>query len=149
MGFIAALPHLCTLQWWDIASTEDEHRLRHMSPACIAREAACPGGAGLRLLHADNCSLHSVVALPGSLQVLSLLSGDGKADILRERMDMLLAPCASLRELYILQSFLDSGAPLGLPALAASCPMLRVLVLHVFTATEPGVSCPCIAEGSV
>ena len=142
MELVATLPHLATLEWWERASTENAHcrRPHHIGPTCN-RGAACPGGAGLRLLHAEKCSFESLPAMPSSLQVLSLLSADGgNSEFLRERLDLVLAPCASLRELYILQSFLDSRAPLGLPAIAASCPALQVLVLHVFAATEPWVS---------
>ena len=60
-----------------------------------------------------------------------------------EYLHELLAPCAALRELYILNFTQYDGTFLDLPSIAAICPVLQVLVLYVDTEVEgPGVS-PC------
>ena len=132
MDFAAALPKLATLQWRDLAAAHAEQRARHMSPAFIVRAAAeSPAGSGLRVLQAEQCSFDAVHALPASLQVLSLRMGTTNVRPLREGLGLLLAPCAALRELYVLQYARCRAASVDLPSIAAACPVLRVLVLHV------------------
>ena len=66
-------------------------------------------------------------------QVLSIRNTGRACQPLRERLDLLLAPCAALRELYVQQLDISDAACLDLPVIATSCPALRVLVLHVRT----------------
>lgn len=95
MDFSAALPNLAALQWRE---TWGDQRTRHISPDFTAKMAA-ESPAGLRLLQAEQCSFSSIRALPASLQVLSLWNDLKAYKHLRERLDLLLAPCASLHEL--------------------------------------------------
>ena len=132
MDISAALPSLATLQWEEespVYADGTPYSDWQCSPASVASEAAeSPAGAGLRLLHAEKCSFEAVSELPASLQRLSICNRLSHHTFLHERLDLLLAPCAALRELSIVLTY--KIAPLDLPAIAAACPELRVLVLH-------------------
>ena len=136
-GICAALPKLATLQWRDMNVNMQRDR-GHIWPAFVARTAAeSPAGSGLRLLQTEQCTYDAVSTLPASLHVLSICNRpdaqEGLPGIrpLRDRLHLLLAPCAALRELYLLQATPCRAATLDLPLLAAACPALRVLVVYV------------------
>ena len=108
-----------------------------MCPAFVARTAAeSPAGSGLRLLQAEQCSFDTVSTLPASLHVLSICNRLGFSQLLRDRLHLLLAPCAALRELYLLGATPCTAATLDLPLIAAACPALRVLVVSVSIRAE-------------
>ena len=150
MEFSAALPKLTVLHWREAALGDDNQRVTlatrwtfeaFMDKPWMGKKAAEPlAGPGLRLLQAEQCNFETVDALPSSLQICSLRHWGREHPPLRGRFDLLLAPCAALRELHILQCTLGKGASVDLPVVAASCPALRVLVLHVFMECAPGVS---------
>ena len=142
MDIAAALPKLATLQWEERPPVNADPDKWQFSPAFSARKAdGSPAGAGLRLLHAEKCMLESVSGLPASLQVLSMCNRVGDCFPLREGLDQLLAPCAALRELYLVHTY--TLEPLDLPAIAAACPKLRVLVLHIIIPIGHAVSPSC------
>ena len=144
MDLSAALPNLATLQWRESELFSLQRKpTRHIFSAFNANPYRRPGlartvtaetlaGSGLRLLQTEACSF-SNAALPATLQVLSLRNTGRACQPLRERLDLLLAPCAALRELYVQQLDISDAACLDLPVIATSCPALRVLVLHVRT----------------
>ena len=150
MKFSAALPKLTALHWREARRRGDNQRVTlatrwtfdaFMDKPWMGRKAAEPlAGPGLRLLQAEQCSFEAVPTLPASLQICSLRHWGREHPPLRGRFDLLLAPCAALRELHILQCTLSDDASVDLPAIAASCPALRVLVLHVSMERGPGVS---------
>ena len=164
MELSSALPNLATLHWRESELFSLQRRpTRHIFSAFTANPYRRPGlarivasetlaGSGLRLLQTEACSF-SNAALPTTLQVLSLRNTGRACQPLRERLDLLLAPCTALRELYIQQLDISDAACLDLPLIAALCPALSVLVLHVQTqnckevspARPAGVLClPCI-----
>ena len=137
MELAAAMPHLTVLQWRDRGQPRCKNT-RHIFDAFLDRPwmdrkaEKSLAGPGLRLLQAEECSFGNVPALPASLQICSLQNWYWQPDRLFQGLHRLLAPCASLRELYILPlSTLGDTAALDLPSIAATCPMLQVLVLHV------------------
>ncbi len=136
MELSAALPNLAMLHWRD-AKARRRTSTRHIFSAFNANPFHRPGlpstqaaetlaGPGLRVLQAEQCSFAAASALPASLQVFS-----SSSLTLNGRLDLLLAPCAALRELYIHLWALEGAALVDLPLIAASCPALRVLVLHI------------------
>ena len=142
MEFSSALPNLATLQWEEKAPFYLDGNTWQCSPAFGARKAAkSPNGAGLRLLHAEKCTFEAVSQLPASLQTLPLCNRQDYCYPLLERLHKLLAPCAALCELYILHT--ANHKVLDLPAVAAACPALRVLVLHVLDHRPQTVSPSC------
>ena len=144
MDFSTALPKLATVQWREgppIGQQTEWHldwEGWEFSPTLVARQAA-ESPAGLRLLQTEKCSFRSVAGLPASLQILSLWKRLSDRHLLQARLDLLLAPCAALRELYLLHMY--TSAVLDVPAIAAACPELRVLVLRVVV--ERVLSPPC------
>ena len=144
MELSAALPNLATLHWRESELFSLQRTpTRYIFSAFTASPYRRPGlartvaaetlaGSGLRLLQTEACSF-SNAALPATLQVLSLRNTGRACQPLRERLDLLLAPCAALRELYVQQLDISDAACLDLPLIAALCPALRVLVLHVRT----------------
>ena len=150
MSFPAALPNLTALQWLEAEEASRKYDWYSVEafadrPWTGMQSAQSLAGQGLRLLQAKQCSFAAVPALPASLQTYSLRNWDRKAPGLLERLHLLLAPCAALRELRISFYNLFRAASLDLPSVAATCPALRVLVLHVLTASHRGV-CPCTAS---
>ncbi len=143
MGFSAALPNLATLQWEEDAPFYAYGGEWECSPAFSARKESPESlaGAGLRLLHTQKCTFKAVSQLPASLQTLSLCNRPDYCYPLLERLHTLLAPCATLCELYILQTV--NHKVLDLPAIAAACPALRVLVLHELDHRPQTVSPSC------
>ena len=134
MELRAALPELAVLQWRELIPARCTPHTRHMSSALTAGIAAeSPAGCGLRLLQAEQCSFASVPALPASLQVFWLCNGLSVRHPQPESLNKLLAPCAALRELYILQYRSFKPVPLNLSVLTTACPALQVLVLHYDT----------------
>ena len=131
VDLIDALPNLATLHWEESAPVYASGYEWECTHAFSARKESpeSPAGSGLRLLHAEKCTFEGFPELPASLQTLSLCNRLSGCYPLPERLDLLLAPCAALSELYIL--LMHKSEQLDLPAIAAACPGLRVLVLSV------------------
>ena len=132
MEFIAKVPNLTVMLWQEVAPSQAAQRTRHISSAFTARVAAeNPAGSGLRLLHAEQCSFNAVPPLPTSLRILSLRHEMGTSAPFHTSIAELVAPCAALCELYLLEMTLGSSNVLILPLVAAACPLLQTLVMHV------------------
>ena len=138
MDLSAALPNLAMLHWRD-AKARRRTSTRHIFSAFNANPFDRPGlpktqaaetlaGPRLRVLQAEECSFAAASALPASLQVLSIMNGYFSHV---KRLELMLAPCAALRELYLRQFCNCDADALDLPLIATSCPRLRVLVVHV------------------
>ena len=141
MKFPAELPNLTVLLWQEEAPSVAEKSVRHLSAGFRARLAAeTPAGSGLRLLHAEECSFEAVPPLSTSLQVLSFRHGMETSGPSHTNVAALVAPSAALRELYILGVKLRASNVLSLPLVAAACPLLQVLVVHVCLETGQQVS---------
>ena len=146
MDFSAALPNLTALQWLEAAPRR--MGTRHTFSAFVSvpymdmKATESLAGPGLRLLQAEQCRFEDVPALPASLQMCSLRSWELDCPYPLDRLHLLLAPCAALRELYILRVTLSGAALLDLPSIAATCPALQVLVLHVLMEDQRVSPCP-------
>lgn len=141
MDLVAALPNLATLHWEEEPSTKSQPRHKQAFPVYTGEKAAeSLAGSRLRLMQAEHCTFDAVAALPASLRIFSLWNGMGHHHKNYNRLDMLLAPCTALRELYILQCTLCRPASLDLSLIAACCPALRVVVLHVLREVGQEVS---------
>ena len=149
MDLCAALPNLATLLWRQSTFTPAQPRTQHMFSDFIGSKAAerLPG-SGLRLLEAEHCSFTWVPNLPASLQLLSLKNlgrghsvrnGQREFHPINKYVSCLLHHCVALRELYLLHCKCELANP-DLPSIAASCPVLRVLVLHVVAENGQEVS---------
>ena len=146
VDLIDALPNLATLQWEESAPVYASDYEWECTHAFARKESLeSPAGSGLRLLHAEYCTFEGFPELPASLQILSLCNRLSGSYPLPERLDLLLAPCAALCELYIL--LMHKAAQLDLPAIAAACPALRVLVLSVLVHNQDTTETvrPCCA----
>ena len=101
------------------------------------------------MLQTEHCSLASTAALPASLQVLSLRD-DPIGYTVHTRLELLLAPCRALRELYLLECNVSNVGLLNLPAVAACCSALRVLGLQLYVQYPEqilhGEVSPCFAQ---
>ena len=149
----AALPQLATLLWLVAVDwPEDPHFL---SDFIASKAVERPRGLGLRVLQAQHCSFNRVAHLPASLQLLSLsnpgdcqpprMSAATQLQPLISRLHILLRHCAALHELYVLRvrACTPGVAQLDLTKVAAHCPALRVLVLHIEFEDDGAVKQPC------